>query len=189
MDNLNIGCCNAPASAGKTHAIVEQAKNAARWGRKALIVQPTLELIDKTILNEVGPTSFPVTPFHNGVCGKNVVANLSRHFQQTDSSGEIVFTTHAAMLRLENVYAPGRWTVYIDEVFNDYVKIEELHLPEPDTYRTFSRHFDLQDGLLLPGTGPGAHPEKVAKNEGRDAVWKVYQGVAAISDEAGRLFQ
>ncbi|MDR3558224.1 MAG: hypothetical protein P4L61_01700, partial [Candidatus Pacebacteria bacterium] len=180
---MNIHCCNAPAGAGKTHAIVEQAKNAARWGQKALIVQPTMELIDHTILNEVGQTSFPVTPFHSGVSDK-VVANLSRHFQQTDSSGEIVFTTHAAMLRLDHVYAPGRWKVYVDEVFNDYVKIEELRLPEPDTYQTFSRHFDLKDGLLLPGTGPGAHPEKLAKNEKRNDVWKVYQGIASrvVSD-------
>ncbi|MDR3558229.1 MAG: hypothetical protein P4L61_01725, partial [Candidatus Pacebacteria bacterium] len=181
---MNIYCCNAPAGAGKTHAIVKKAKHDARWGRKVLIVQPTLELIDNTILNEVGQTSFPVTPFHNGVCGTSVVANLSRHFQQTDFSGEIVFTTHAAMLRLGHVYAAHNWTVYVDEVFNDYVKIEELRLPEPDTRETFLRHFDLKDGLLLPGTGPGAHPEKLAKNEGRDAVWKVYQGIASrvVSD-------
>ncbi|MCW2286084.1 hypothetical protein M2323_003921 [Rhodoblastus acidophilus] len=83
------------------------------------------------------------------------------------------------MLRLGHVPMPGRWTVYVDEIPSDYVKIEELRLPERDTRATFFRHFEMQDGLLVPGTGPDAHPEKLAKNEKRDAVWKVYQGVAS----------
>jgi len=184
LENSNLYCCDAPCSAGKTRAIVEQAKHAAADdNQKILIVQPTKELIEKTIEEEVGKPGFPVERFHSDATTK-VVANLTQHFRDTHSHGEIVFTTHAAMLRLGHVPMAGRWTVYVDEVPSDYVKIEELRLPELDTRATFFRHFEMRDGLLLPGDGADAHPEKLAKNEKRDAVWKVYQGVASrvVSD-------
>jgi len=179
LEHSNLYCCDAPSSAGKTHAIVEQAKQAAADdNEKILIVQPTKELIEKTIEEEVGKPGFPVERFHSDATTK-VVANLTQHFRDTHSHGEIVFTTHAAMLRLGHVPMRGRWTVYVDEIPNDFVKIEELCLPELDTRATFFRHFEMKDGFLLPGTGPDVHPEKLAKNEKRDAVWKVYQGIAS----------
>lgn len=184
MENSTFYCCDAPSGAGKTHAIVEQAKRAAAEdNQKFIIAQPTNKLIDDTISEEVGKTSLPVERFHGDASDK-VVADLTQHFRETHSHGEIVFTTHAAMLRLGHIPMAGRWTVYVDEIPSDYVKIEELRLPELDTRETFFRHFEMKDGFLLPGSGPNAHPEKVAKNERRDTIWKVYQGIASrvVSD-------
>ena len=181
---MSIHYLNALAGAGKTRALVHYANRLARKGLKTLIVQPTKDLIDKTVSDELEAIepSYPVTRFHGGRGSGFVVGAIVQHLRRAKpDQGEIVFITHEAFFRLPYIHRPGDWVLLFDEVpavdvFDPY----EL----PDT------HSLITDHLALDARGP-TYPRlrcrdedamkiigKIADNKRGDVVLKKLQPLA-----------
>lgn len=135
---MSIYYFNALAGAGKTYALARYADRCARRDQKVLFVQPSKRLIDQTIAQEITPLNpiYPVTPIHGDVC-TSVVNALVEHFKTTMPGGEIVFATHAALLRLPYAEGAQNWLLIVDEVPQVDV-FEELNLSE--THRLLTDH-------------------------------------------------
>lgn len=139
---MSIHYFNALAGAGKTYALARHADRVARMGFKILFAQPSKLLITKTIEKEIVPLDppYPVTPIHGDVTD-GVVAALVEHFQNAAPGGEIVFATHAALLRLPYAENGKDWLLIVDEVPAVDV-FEELKLP--DTHTLLTDFLDLR---------------------------------------------
>ncbi|MCW1841580.1 hypothetical protein [Prosthecomicrobium hirschii] len=151
----------------------------ARQGRKVLFAQPSRRLIDQTIRQEIMPLSpsYPVTPIHSDVSG-NVVQTLVEHFQAPPMGGEIVFVTHAALLRLPYVEKAGDWLLIVDEVPTVDV-FEELVLPE--THSILTEFLELRPTGAAYGDLVGRDRgdlDRIARNDHRDQVFGMFAGFA-----------
>lgn len=183
-----------PGGAGKTRALVRYADRLARKGLKTLIVQPTKDLIDNTVadeLEQIGP-SYPVTRFHGGRGSGFVVGAVVQHLRQAKpDQGEIVFITHEAFIRLPYVHRPDDWVLLFDEVpavdvFDPY----EL----PVTHALLTNHLGFgparsAHALLRCRDGDAAKSiGKIADNEDGDVVLEKLQPSwrAASSRSTGR---
>lgn len=181
---MPIHYLNALAGAGKTRAFVRYADRLARKGFKLLIVQPTQNLIDTTIMDELGQIahSYPVTCFHGGRGSGSVVGAIVQHLRRAKpDQGEIVFITHEAFVRLPYVHRPGDWVLLFDEV------------PAVDVFDPYElpvTHSLITDHLALDARGP-AYPRlkcrdedaakiigKIADNEDGDVVLEKLQPLA-----------
>jgi hypothetical protein len=131
---VTIYVFDAPAGAGKTHALARRADRLARFGQKVLFVQPTKHLITKTIADELRPLdpTYAIRAIHGGCTpnSKSVIAEIVAHFQATPADhGEIVFITHAAFLLIPYIQRKADWFLIMDEVPQVDV-FEELSLPD-----------------------------------------------------------
>lgn len=124
---------DALAGAGKTRALARHADQMARRNCKVLIAQPTKHLIDKTIEDELQPLAppYPFRAVHGDAdLDGSVVAEIVRHFKEADSQqGEVLFITHAALLRVPYLQQKDRWHLIMDEVPQADV-FEEKKLPD-----------------------------------------------------------
>ncbi len=112
---------DALAGAGKTRALAREADRLARFGFKVLFVQPTKHLIDKTIEDELLPLDppYPCRAIHGDADleGASVVGEIVGHFQDAEAGrGEVLFITHAALLRVPYLEKKNRWHLIMDEV-------------------------------------------------------------------------
>ena len=109
---MAISYFDAPAGAGKTHVLVEHAHRMAQQGRKILFVQPSRELISRTItetLKPLGPT-YRYRAITGDTHAGAVVAGIAAHFRDTPrNQGEVLFITHAAFLLLPFLERAGDW--------------------------------------------------------------------------------
>ncbi len=155
---MAIHYLNALAGAGKTRAFVRYADRLARKGLKTLIVQPTRDLIDKTVSDELEAIdpSYPVTRFHGGRASGSVVGTIVQHLRQAKpGQGEVLFITHEALVRLPYLHRKSEWVLLFDEVpavdvFDPY----EL----PVTHALITSH------LALDARGP-AHARLKCRDE------------------------
>src|ERR1700732_1662444 len=96
---MKIYFCSAPCGSGKTYQIVKRACEWAKLGRRVIILQPTKELIDKTVQEE--PLQRPDAPryevFHGGTVSGSVARALTEYLKQTDDEGQIIFATHQVL--------------------------------------------------------------------------------------------
>ena len=145
---MAISYFDAPAGSGKTHVLVEHAHRMAQRGLKVLFVQPSRELISRTIYDTLAPLhpTYALLAIHGDTNGGNVVAGIVKHFRDTTRhEGEILFITHAAFLLLPFLERAGDWMVIVDEVLQVDL-FESFNIP--DTHRL------ITDALTLtPGEG------------------------------------
>lgn len=140
---MHLHYLNALAGAGKTRAFVRYADRLARKGFKLLIVQPTRDLIDKTIMDELGQIapSYPVTSIYSRRGSGSVVGAIVRHLKKAEpGEGEVLFITHEAFIRLPYLHRKSDWVLLFDEVpavdvFDPYVM--------PVTHSLITSHLDL----------------------------------------------
>lgn len=131
---MSIFYFDALAGAGKTRALARHADRCARRGFKVLIVQPTRHLIDKTLADELLPLDppYPCRAIHGDtVIGPtSVVGEIVQHFWGAEANrGEVLFITHAALMRASYLHRKAEWHVIMDEVPQVDV-FEELCLPD-----------------------------------------------------------
>jgi hypothetical protein len=180
---LVIRYFDAPAGAGKTRALARYAHKLVTNRRKVLFVQPTIDLINRTISGEIAPLApiYPVTPLHSGVlAGKGVVKSLMAHFEAAAPGGEIVFTTHSALLRAPFLKNRGQWIVLIDEA--PTIEAFKQH-SLPETHRIITDHIDLEPtgpvyGRLVSRGRAGMSINHIVDNEHDDDVLEVFRDVA-----------
>ena len=131
---MTIFYFDALAGAGKTRALARYADRIAQRGSKVLFVQPTKHLIDKTIADELEPLDppYPCRAIHGDVTPNDtsVVAEIVGHFREAiPDEGEIVFITHAALMRVPYLHRKADWHLIMDEVPQADI-FDEVRLPE-----------------------------------------------------------
>lgn len=176
---------DAPAGSGKTHVLVEQAHRMARQGQKLLFVQPSRELISRTI-SEMLQAFHPTYPFRqmtSDTHGGNVVAAIIGHFRDTPrNQGEILFITHAAFLLLPFLERARDWTVIVDEVLQVDL-FESFNIPDTHKLITDALAFEPGDGgygRLRPAISlPSSFSvDQIARNPRSDQVLAQFSGFA-----------
>lgn len=172
---------SAPCGSGKTTAASQHAKRLAAQGQKTLLLQPTKELIDKTLSAHFADGAVRVRAIHTGLCDEPV-AELVRHLREADPlKGEILLATHAAFFRLPFIQNRHRWHVVVDEAFApDWC--EQLNLHDNHGLLTPLLRIEPHDALyarLLPEIGCEGRLRKIAENEHGDDVNALLSTLAA----------
>lgn len=173
---------DAPAGAGKTHALIIRAHKLASRGGKVLILQPTRRLIDRTIEAEINPLSptYPVSAIHGDSCGSGVVSEITSHFKNAKSGGEIVLITHAAFGLVPYFHNANLWWLICDEAYQA-VQFDEINLTE--THKIITNHIALQSegalySRLMMKDDYKSAVTKIARNKRGDDLWSRIQPVA-----------
>src|ERR1700675_2477134 len=132
---MRIYFCSAPCGSGKTYSLIQRACDWAETGRRILVLQPTKELIDKTVGRELltrpNPPRHKV--FHGGVVSGSVAAALTDHLKQhADDEGQIAFATHQVLPYIGFWANKKTWNVFIDE---ELQVVRHNSYDVPDTHR------------------------------------------------------
>jgi len=132
---------SAPAGSGKTHSAVRFAVDRARLGDKVMIAQPSkrciAEWFARTRAYTEGLPGFavPVSRFDGDVCAAGqIVRSIAEHMENTGSGGEVMFLTHASLMRIADHHQAGNWHLIVDEI------------PAPDAF--FAKHLPNNHWLL-----------------------------------------
>lgn len=164
---------DAPCGAGKTHQIVERAVGLARSGERALILQPTRELIDKTVRDELlsHPNPPPHHVFHSGRFPGSVARILTEHLNDAAEHGQIVFATHAVLSLLGDWARKQGWHVLVDEALA-VVRHNRYRLP--DTHGILTDDIYIEPFNAIYGRVVAEDTDDIktkARNKGEDDVY------------------
>lgn len=177
---MTIFYFDALAGAGKTRVLNDEAARRAGLHRKILFAQPSRLLIDKTVADmKARHPKASITKIYGNderACS-GVIKRLCKHFIDADAGGEVVFVTHAALLRAPFLQNAKDWTLFIDEVPGVDV-FEELRVPETHGLVTDLVEFTQASAsyaLLEPKAGLG----KIAENKSRDEMLAGFQDLAS----------
>lgn len=157
----------------------------AQQGRKILFVQPSRELISRTItetFKPLGPT-YRYRAITGDTHGGAVVAGIVGHFRDTPrNQGEILFITHAAFLLLPFLVRAGDWSVIVDEVLQVDL-FESFNIP--DTHRLITAALDFVPGdggygrlLAAISSASSFSLDQIARNSRSDQVLAQFSGFA-----------
>jgi hypothetical protein len=108
---------SAPCGAGKTNQIVNRACQLACDHRRVIVLQPTKELIEKTIQQEL-ETHYPVPAhyaFHEDKVSGSVARALTQYFNEAEDAGQIMFATHQVLPYIPYVANKHDWHLIVDE--------------------------------------------------------------------------
>ena len=96
---MRVHYFSAPCGSGKTYTIVHQAIRKANEGGRVLILQPTKELIERTVQRELLTQKYhpSYTIFHGDKVSGSVASQLAAHLKQSRDQGQIVFATHQVL--------------------------------------------------------------------------------------------
>ena len=172
-----INFCSAPCGSGKTHQIIKRACKWAKTGRRIIILQPTKELIDKTVQEELlrRPDAPTYKVFHGDtVCG-SVAHNLTEYLKQTDDEGQIVFATHQVLPYVRFWPNQDTWHVLVDEA-------PQVHRHNtykvPDTHRLITDLISLEPYNSVYSVVEVADEEameQIARNEDHDEIYEEFR--------------
>jgi hypothetical protein len=169
-----------PCGSAKTHVAVRHAHSLARLGKKILLVQPSIFLINQTLADLAGLT--PEVRFHaiHGETSIRVIADIVEHSKHTAQDGEILLITHAALMLLPYFHRRQDWHLIMDEVPQaDWCAEFSI----PDTHRLITDCFDvdteaasLADNRFVRAVQKDhATLERMARNKNCDQVWDIFQ--------------
>jgi len=176
---------DAPAGAGKTHVLIEHAHRLARKGQKILFVQPSRELIERTIsgMSQTFHPTYPIRPITSDTHGGSVVAAIVGHFRETPrNQGEVLFVTHAAFLLLSFLERARDWTVIVDEVLQVDL-FESFNIPDTHKLITDALAFEPGHGeygrlLSAASSISSLSLDQIARNPRKDQVLAQFSGFA-----------
>lgn len=140
-----IRYCSAPAGSGKTHSLVNRACDFAREHKRVIILQPTKELISKTIQDELlarrKPPQHYVFTQDTLEKGCSVAAELTRFFNGADNVGQMVFATHQVLPHIPYIANQHDWHLLVDEEMQ--VLRHQAHRI-PRTHSLLTEHLELK---------------------------------------------
>jgi hypothetical protein len=173
---------SAPCGAGKTFAMARMACQLAGEGKKVLLVQPTMNLIDKTKAEELDriPDRPPVRIFHSGTVGAPVASQLAEYLANPEDCPQIVMGTHQVVPLLSYVANGRDWHILIDEA--PQVDREQSHVV-PNTHPILTDHIRVgqSDGtygrLLLENV---EELKALARNVDEDELLEKFRETASI---------
>lgn len=180
---MRVKYCAAPCGSGKTHQIVNRACGLVRQLEKVLILQPTRELIDRTVKEELEtrPSPVPFRVFHRGTVGDGKVAKaLSDYFQDDPDLPEIVFATHQVLPHITHFANKGDWHLHVDEAMQA-VKYRQHRIPR--THELLTEHLlvtpvgsTFGEVMVRGGNALG----QIAKNRDEDEILETLSETSRI---------
>src|SRR3954466_8195647 len=129
---MTINYNSAPCGSGKTHQIVQRACKMARSGRRVFIAQPTKDLIDKTVREELEiiPDHPVYRVFHGDTVGaKSIAKRLIDYLKDPEEGGQIIFITHALLPLVRFWPNKGDWDLLVDEE-SQVIRYKSHRVPE-----------------------------------------------------------
>ena len=146
---MRIRYCSSPCGSGKTHQIINIACERANRGKKSLVLQPTRELIEKTV-SQIRARAKPpeVFVFHRDKVGDGQVAKaLAEHVKDCPVLGQIVFATHAILPHIKFLANREEWQIFAgsETPGSQYARYPQAHYRAPAP-RTGQRN-------IRPGSG------------------------------------
>ena len=177
-----IHFCSAPCGSGKTYQLVKSACHLANSGETVLFLQPTKELIDKTIDEQLSRLSSPplYEKFYAACPGQSVARKLTQYLKSPVDGGHIVFATHQVLPFVRFWANQNRVHVIIDE---------ELQVAKHGCFQIPQTHKLITDYIEL-----GSHDavysrviasdykelEKIASNPAKDEIFERFRETAQI---------
>jgi hypothetical protein len=174
--DLCIYTVPSPGGSGKTYTIAREAHRLARQGQRVLIAQPTIDLIEKTLTDEIEVLSPQVDckAIHSK-CSDNVLRDvkhrLTKNEDEPSPQGQITLITHAELIKIQGLEDREDIILYIDEV------------PPAEkclTHNLFETHGLLTDSIDVVPQGPiygrvyandEDSLEQIARNKCEDDLW------------------
>jgi hypothetical protein len=179
---MKINFCSAPCGSGKTRQLIESASRLANKGANVLFLQPTKELIDKTIEQELQRRSDspPYQKFYGASKGHSVARELMEYFHHPMECGHIVFATHQVLPFVRFWENQSLWHVFVDE---ELQVAKNLWHKVPWTHGLITDHIELYpyDAIYsrVDVTNEDAMQE-IARNEYQDEIHERVREAAQI---------
>ena len=179
---MKIDFCSAPCGSGKTYQLIEAACRIANRGEIVLFVQPTKELIDKTIAEQLLPRSNapPHQTFYGSSTGNSVARRITEHLKNPPDAGHILFATHQVLPFVQFWPNQSRVHVFIDEelqvVKHGFFKI-------PHTHQIITDCIELVPQDAIYGRLVISDPDQlelIAKNKAHDEVYELFREHAQL---------
>ena len=179
---MKINFCSAPCGSGKTRQIVQQALALVQRNEKVLILQPTRNLIDKTV-EEI--QSFPNPPrvevFHKGTIGKNIAKALADYVKDVpDEIQGIVIATHAVLPYIKHFENKHKWHVFVDEAMQ-VVRYQQHQIPHNHHLLTSRLEVTPVNGIYGGVSVVDDEALKqIAQNEDDDEIFETLSGTCRV---------
>jgi hypothetical protein len=110
---------SAVCGAGKTREIVRCACKLANDNKRVVIVQPTKELISRTVEGEVKrrtrPPDYKIFTGDTVRSGCSVAREITQYLNDAEDAGQIIFVTHQVFPYIPYFANKGDWHLLIDE--------------------------------------------------------------------------
>jgi hypothetical protein len=179
---VKINYCSAPCGSGKTYQLVKSACRLANSGETVLFLQPTKELIDRTIDQEL--LRCPKSPPHEKIYGvskaTSVARRLTEYLKHPMDGGHIVFATHQVLPFVQFWANQNQLHVLIDE---ELQIVKHGCFQIPNTHQLVTNCIDLgvQDAIYSRVVvNNHAELEKIAKNSADDEIYERFRETAQI---------
>jgi hypothetical protein len=180
---VRIKYCAAPCGSGKTHQIINRACDLVRNHNRVLILQPTRDLIDRTVNEElqalVDPP--PVRVFHGGTIGKaaKVSKALADYVKDPPDLPEIVLATHQVLPHIKQFANKGEWHVLVDEALQA-VRYQQHRIPK--THKLITDHLDVTRVNAVYGrvSVRGTALHDIGKNQDQDEILETLADTSRI---------
>ena len=176
---MKINFCSAPPGSGKTHQIANRSRYLAKGFNKALILQPTRDLLGNTAAKEIHP--FPCQIFHKGTVEGSVAKALADYVAEVpDDIQEVVLATHQVLPHIKNFANKNKWHVLIDEDLQ-VVRYDKHEIPK--THDLITKYLAVRSVHSIYGrveVMDRAAVEEIAKNEDDDAILETLAGTCRI---------
>ena len=176
---MKINFCSAPPGSGKTHQIANRSRYLAKGLKKALILQPTRDLLGNTAAKEIHP--FPCQIFHKGTVGGSVAKAVADYVAEVpDDIQEVVLATHQVLPHIKNFANKNRWHVLIDEELQ-VVRYDKHEIPK--THDLITKYLAVRSVNSIYGRVDVIDTDAVydiGKNEDDDAILETLAGTCRI---------
>jgi hypothetical protein len=169
----------------KTYRAVRHAHRLARLGKKVLVVQPSIFLINETLMDIASLTPEVRVRALHGETSDRVIADIVEHTKHTALDGEVLFITHAALMLLPYFHRRQDWHLIMDEIpqadwcceFN----VSETHSLITGCFTVDAEAPNLADNRYVRAL-PKDHAklERMARNKRGDQVWDIFQQFANV---------
>lgn len=141
---LRILYASSPCGSGKTYQIVARACDMAAEGLLVIIVQPTKELIAKTINEEllILPEPPPYHVFHGDSIppGATVGSSLAEYLESPQDGGHIIFTTHQTLQFVR--YWPNKKDLHL--LIDEELQVIDHYTDRlPHTHGLITKHIEI----------------------------------------------
>ena len=176
---IAIRYINAPAGAGKTEVLANLAAARAKEGSKVLLVQRTIDLIEKTRQRKAFAPENGVR--HRAITSDDTSAVLATINHEIDHApdGVVLFITHRAFRLLKREGLARGWHLIVDEIL-DVISAFEEFLPE--THHELTNHIKAVESpvegfsYLVPSDI--SRVRAIARNERGDKAWSLLADIA-----------
>jgi hypothetical protein len=182
---LNFYYVDGPCGCWKTSAAVRHAHRLARLGKKVLICQPSIFLINQTLADLASLTPEVRVRAIHGETSNRVVADIIEHLKHTAQDGEILLITHAALMLLPYFHRRQDWHVILDEIpqadWCAEFSIADTHRLITDSFSIDTEAASLADNRYVRAVPKDrAALERMARNKNCDQVFDIFQRFANV---------